>query len=147
MNGKWDTPKLRRTTSQYHAVDARRASQRPDTRSSYGPSFMALRVPRTFDGPAFGGVLDVLLPTPPTAPESAYRVVEPLQNAAPERRPSPSNQQRRTALLSAFRQLGHRSRRTRSSGAGGDTPYPSICSARVVVVICGQAHHGGILCW
>ena len=97
MNGKWDTPKLRRTTSQYHAVDARRASQRPDTRSSYGPSFMALRVPRTFDGPAFGGVLDVLLPTPPTAPESAYSVVEPLQNAAPERRSLPSNQQRRTA--------------------------------------------------
>src|ERR1035437_2568570 len=90
MNGKWDTPKLRRTTSQYHAVEARRATQRPDTRSSYGPSFMALRVPRTFDGPAFGGVLDVLLPTPPTAPESAYRVVGPLQNAAPERRVPPS---------------------------------------------------------
>src|ERR1017187_5686035 len=51
---------------------------------------MALRVPRTFDGPTFGGVLDVLLPTPPTAPESAYRVVEPLQNAAPERRVPPS---------------------------------------------------------
>jgi hypothetical protein len=62
----------------------------PVSRSSHGPSFMALRVPRTFDGPAFGGVLDVLLPTPPTAPESAYRVVEPLQNAAPERRVPPS---------------------------------------------------------
>jgi hypothetical protein len=32
----------------------------------------------------------VLLPTQPTAPESAYRVVEPLQNAAPERRVPPS---------------------------------------------------------
>src|ERR1035437_3915400 len=40
--------------------------------------------------PSLGGVLDVLLPTPPTAPESAYRVVEPLQNAAPERRVPPS---------------------------------------------------------
>jgi hypothetical protein len=37
----------------------------------------------------------VLLSTPPTAPESAYRVVEPLQNAAPERRVPPSWPERR----------------------------------------------------
>jgi len=60
------------------------------SRSSYGPSSLALRVPRTFDVPAFGGALDVLFRTPPIAPESAYRVVKPLQNAAPERQSLPS---------------------------------------------------------
>src|SRR5450759_1122202 len=47
------------------------------------------------------------------------------QNDAPERRPSPSWPQRRTAPTRAPGSSFHRPRRIRGSGAGRDTPDPS----------------------